>query len=361
MTENKLNEVISKFKIRGEVLSCKPYGDGHINETYLIITTRQKYIMQRVNTKIFADIDLLMNNIEKVLRHAAENIKAEGGDPDREAMTIIHTKEKERYLKDGDDCYRMYIFIDKTVSLNLARDEKDFYEAGVAFGKFVRMLDGFNADEVRDTIPDFHNTKKRFETFLKVLAEDKMDRAKSVKKEIDFVLERKELCSKIVDKLESGELRKRVTHNDTKLNNVLLDEKTGKAVAVIDLDTIMSGAVCYDFGDSVRFGCSTALEDEEDLSKVHFSLSLFEVYSKGFLGELKGVLDKEEISSMPLGSIMMTFECGMRFLTDYLDGDNYFRVSKEKHNLIRCRTQFRLVEEMEKCYNKMLAIVRKYA
>ena len=193
MTENKLNEVISKFKIRGEVLSCKPYGDGHINETYLIITTRQKYIMQRVNTKIFADIDLLMNNIEKVLRHAAENIKAEGGDPDREAMTIIHTKEKERYLKDGDDCYRMYIFIDKTVSLNLARDEKDFYEAGVAFGKFVRMLDGFNADEVRDTIPNFHNTKKRFDTFLKVLAEDKMDRAKSVKKEIDFVLERKEL------------------------------------------------------------------------------------------------------------------------------------------------------------------------
>ena len=361
MTLKQLNDVVSKFKIRGDVISCEPYGDGHINDTYLIITTRQKYIMQRVNTKVFADIDLLMNNIEKVLRYAAENIKAEGGDPDREAMTIIHTKEKERYLRYGDDCYRMYIFIDKTVSLNLARDEKDFYEAGVAFGKFVRMLDGFDASEVKDTIPDFHNTKKRFEKFLQTLEADKLGRAKEVKKEIEFVLQRKDFCAKIVDKLESGELKSRVTHNDTKLNNVLLDAKTGKSVAVIDLDTIMSGAVCYDFGDSVRFGCSTALEDEEDLSKVHFSLPLFEVYSKGFLGELKGVLDKEEIDSMPLGSLMMTFECGMRFLTDYLDGDNYFRVSKEKHNLIRCRTQFRLVEEMEKAYSKMLAIVRKYA
>lgn len=361
MTKQQLDEVLSKFKIRGDVLSCEPYGDGHINDTYLIVTTRQKYIMQRVNTRVFADIELLMSNIDKVLRHAEGRIKAEGGDPDREAMTIIHTKEGEKYLRYGNDCYRMYVFIDRTVSLNLARDEKDFYESGVAFGKFVRMLDGFDANEVRDTIPDFHNTKKRFDNFLKALEADKYGRAAEVKKEIEFVLNRKELCSRIVDKLESGALRKRVTHNDTKLNNVLLDEKTGKAVAVIDLDTIMSGAVCYDFGDSVRFGCSTALEDEEDLSKVHFSLELFDVYAKGFLGQLKGILDAAEVDSMPLGSIMMTFECGMRFLTDYLDGDNYFRVSKDKHNLIRCRTQFRLVEEMEAAYSKMLSVVRKYA
>lgn len=180
---------------------------------------------------------------------------------------------------------------------------------------------------------------------VRTLEKDVLGRAAECKKEIDFVLKREELCGKLVDMLAGGEMKSRVTHNDTKLNNVLLDEKTGKAVAVIDLDTVMKGSACYDFGDSVRFGCSTALEDEEDLSKVHFSLPLFEVYSKGFLGALEGALTDTEVKNMPLGSIMMTLECGMRFLTDYLDGDNYFKISKDKHNLIRCRTQFRLVEE----------------
>ncbi len=360
MTTQQLNEIAEQFQIEGEVVSYAPYGDGHINDTYLIITTQKKYILQRINTSVFKDVDALMGNIEKVLAHAKKSIEAEGGNPEREAMTLILTKDGKNYYRYGEKVFRTYIFIDETVSLNMARTSEDFYQSGVAFGKFAKMLDGFDASEIVDVIPNFHHTAIRFENFIKALEEDKYGRAKDCKEEIEFALAHKDTCSKIVDMLERGELKWRVTHNDTKLNNVLLDAETGKAVSVIDLDTVMKGSVCYDFGDSVRFGCSTALEDEEDLSKVHFSLELFEVYSKGFLGALSGTLFPAEVRAMPLGSIMMTLECGIRFLTDYLEGDHYFRIHKENHNLYRTRTQFRLVKEMEEQYDKMLAIVEQY-
>ncbi|MFR5061884.1 MAG: phosphotransferase enzyme family protein [Christensenellales bacterium] len=361
MTTAQLNEIAERFAIEGDVKSYTPYGDGHINDTYLIITTKRKYILQRINNSVFKDVDLLMGNIEKVLAHAKSSIVSAGGDPEREAMTLIYTKDGKKYYRFGDKYYRVYLFIDKTLSLNLARNENDFYESGVGFGRFARLLNGFDAGEIHDVIPDFHNTRVRYDNFVKALEADKYDRASECAEEIKFATDRRGVCGRLVDMLASGRLKSRVTHNDTKLNNVLLDEKTGKAVAVIDLDTVMSGSVCYDFGDSVRFGCSTALEDEENLEKVHFSLALFDVYSRGFLGALGGVLSPAEVDSMPLGSVMMTLECGIRFLTDYLDGDNYFKVSKDKHNLIRCRTQFKLVSEMEDSFDKMLAIVHKYA
>lgn len=361
MTTQQITDVIKKFQIEGEVLSCGRYGDGHINDTFLIVTTARKYILQRINNMVFKDIDLLMSNIQKVLAHSKKSIIASGGDPERESMTLIPTLKGYSFLKDEDGkFYRVYIFIDNTVSLNMARTQDDFYQSGVAFGKFAGMLDGFDANEIRDVIPNFHNTVVRFDNFINALSADKMNRAVEVKDEIDFVLKHEDTCHRIVDMLKKGTLKWRVTHNDTKLNNVLLDAQTGKAVSVIDLDTVMKGSVCYDFGDSVRFGCSTALEDEEDLNKVHFSLPLFEVYSDGFLGSLDGKLLKAETESMPLGSIMMTLECGIRFLTDYLEGDTYFRVHKDKHNLYRTRTQFRLVEEMERDYDKMMAVVRRY-
>lgn len=361
MTAQQLNEILLQFKLKGEVLSCEPYGDGHINDTYLVVTTEEKYILQRINTSIFKDVDALLSNITKVLDHAKKSIEREGGDPLRESLTLIETKDGAKYYRYGEKVYRVYIFIDDTVSLNLARNERDFYESGVGFGKFASLLDGFDASEIQDVIADFHNTRVRYANFLKALNADKYGRAKEVEKEIEFVKNREQLCGKIVDKLQSGEMPCRVTHNDTKLNNVLLDATTGKAVAVIDLDTVMKGSVCYDFGDAVRFGCSTALEDEEDLDKVHFSLPLFRVFSRGFIGEMKKVLTPIEVESMALGAIMMTFECGMRFLTDYLDGDNYFRISKDKHNLIRCRTQFKLVQEMESAYDEMVAIAKECA
>lgn len=360
MIQEELQKIVDKFNLRGEVQSITPYGDGHINETYLVITTRQKYILQRINNMVFKDIELLMKNIELVVFHAHEAVHARGGDADREAMTLVHTKNGEKFLSDNGKYYRVYVFIDKTVSLNQARTEQDFYESGVAFGKFAKMLDGFDASQIRDVIENFHDTRVRFDSFIKAVEADRVGRADEVRKEIEFYRSREEFCGRIVDMLESGSIPWRVTHNDTKLNNVLLDEKTGKAVAVIDLDTVMKGSVCYDFGDSVRFGCSTALEDEEDLSKVHFSLELFDVYSRGFIGAMGDTLTENELLALPLGSVMMTLECGMRFLTDYLDGDRYFRVTKDKHNLIRCRTHIRLVEEMEACYDKMVETVKKY-
>ena len=358
MTNQQLNDVIGRFAIEGNVISYAPYGDGHINDTYLVETTVRKYILQRINNSIFKDVDALMKNITLVCNHARENIIRAGGDPHREAMTVVPTKDGKSYFRFGEKYFRIYVYIDHTVSLNLPRNERDFYESGVGFGKFAKLLDGFDASQIYDVIPDFHNTVVRYNNFIAALEADKLNRAKEVKNEIDFVLKREAVCHKIVDMLASGELKRRVTHNDTKLNNVLLDDKTGKAVAVIDLDTVMQGSVCYDFGDSIRFGCNTAAEDEEDLTKCHFSLPLFEVYSQGFLGAIGGILTEKEIEAMPLGSIMMTLECGIRFLTDYLDGDNYFKVSKDKHNLIRTRTQFRLVEEMERDYDKMISVVK---
>lgn len=361
MNEKELENIIGSFAIEENVKSVKPYGDGHINDTYMVETDGRKYILQRVNDSIFRDVDMLMGNIEKVLAHAKKNIAAEGGNPDRETMTLVPAKNGKSYVRTDGGCWRVYLYIDDTVSLNLARNDEDFYESGVAFGKFARMLDGFNVDDVRDVIPNFHNTVSRYRNFTASLNADKAGRRANCEAEIKFVTDHAYLANKIVDMLNDGEIPKRVTHNDTKLNNVLLDAKTGKAVAVIDLDTVMGGSVVYDFGDSVRFGCSTALEDEADLDKVHFSMRLFDVYSRGFIGAMKGVITDKEVDALPLGSVMMTYECGMRFLTDYLDGDTYFKVAKPDHNLIRSRTQFRLVAEMLDNYDEMLKTVRKYA
>ena len=361
MNEKELEVLIKSFAVGGTAKSVRPYGDGHINDTYLVETDDKKYILQRINDSIFCDVDTLMSNIVKVLAHAKKNIAAEGGDPDRETMTLIPTTDGKPYLRADGGCWRVYLYIDNTVSLNLARSDEDFYESGAAFGKFARMLDGFDVDEIRDVIPDFHNTVSRYRNFIAAAEADKAGRKANCEDEIAFVTSHDYLAPKIVDMLGSGKIPKRVTHNDTKLNNVLLDATTGKAVAVIDLDTVMGGSVVYDFGDSVRFGCSTALEDEADLSKVHFSMRLFDVYSRGFIGAMKGVITPAEVDALPLGSVMMTYECGMRFLADYLSGDTYFKVAKPDHNLIRCRTQFRLVEEMLDSYDEMLAVVRKYA
>lgn len=360
MTESQLKNMIASFKIDGEIVSCVPYGDGHINDTYLLTTTEQKYILQKINTSIFSDVDLLMNNINYVLDFMREKITAYGGNPDRETMTLVPTVDGKTYYMLGNDAYRTYIYIDDTISLSKAENEEHFYQSGVGFGRFARLLDGFDASKIKDVIPFFHDTPVRYEAFIKAVEADAFGRKKEVEKEIEFVKARRGFMDKIVKALALGEIPTRVTHNDTKLNNVLLDKESGKAVAVIDLDTVMQGSVCYDFGDSVRFGCSTATEDEVDLDKVHFSLSLFDVYCRGFIGEMKSVLTQKEAELLPIGSIMMTLECGMRFLTDYLSGDTYFKIHREKHNLDRCRTQFKLVAEMEEALEKMHDTVEKY-
>lgn len=359
------NKIISNFKLNGSLISCERYGEGHINETYLAIVNDNgkevKYILQKINGKLFTDVDKLMNNIRLVTEFNREKITARGGNPDRESLTLIYTNDGKAYYRDEDNnCFRIYKFITNAIAYQIVEKPEHFYQSAVAFGNFANLLAEFDASQLFEVLPDFHNTEKRFRDFEASLKADKMGRAKDVKEEIDFYLSRKDYCSKIVSLLRSGEMPTKVTHNDTKLNNVMLDATTGNYVAVIDLDTIMPGSICYDFGDSIRFGCNPAAEDEKDLTKVNFDINLFETYAKGYLSALGSSATKIERENLAFGAILMTYECGMRFLSDYLDGDVYFRTHREGHNLDRTRTQIKLVKDMEKVLDKMQAIVSKY-
>ncbi len=362
-TITNFDNILDKFLIDGNIVSVEPYGFGHINRTYLAVYNvngeTKRYIVQQINSKLFDPVENLMSNIELVTEFNRAKIKANGGDPDRESLTIVRTKDnKTFYKRDEDSYFRVYIFIENTVAYQTVSNDKDFYYSAIAFGNFAKLLSEFDASKLYEIIPNFHNTKKRFNDFKKAVAEDILDRAKECQEEIKFVMEREHYYGQLVDKIESGEIPLKVTHNDTKLNNVLLDDKTGEPVAVIDLDTIMPGTLCYDFGDSIRFGCNPCEEDEKDLSKVNFRFDLYKVYLDGYLTALGDGITQVEKDNLALGSIMMTIECGMRFLADYLSGDTYFKTSRPGQNLDRCRTQFKLVSDMEKMFDEMNALVK---
>ena len=242
----------------------------------------------------------------------------------------------------------------------MVKDEEDFYQSAVAFGHFQRLLADYPAETLHETIVNFHNTVDRLDKFKTAVEKDICHRVADVEKEIQFVLDRTELAHVLCDMQDQGKLPLRVTHNDTKLNNIMIDNATGKAICVIDLDTVMPGLSVNDFGDSIRFGASTGAEDEKDLTKVSCDLHLYEVYVKGFIEECGDALTETELDMLPMGAILMTFECGMRFLTDYLEGDHYFKIHREGHNLDRCRTQFKLVKDMEEKLSRMKEIVNKY-
>ena len=359
-------KIVSQFKIDGKLNSCERYGEGHINETYLAEVVKDgvktNFILQKINNKLFKNVPALMENIRSVTEFNRAKIIEKGGNPDRESLSIVYTKDEKPFFFDSESegYFRVYKFITDAIAYQVVEKPEHFYQSAVAFGEFANLLAEFDASGLYEVIPDFHNTEKRFRDFEASLKADKFDRAKLVKKEIDFVLSRKDYCGKIVSLLRSGKMPTKVTHNDTKLNNVMLDSKTGKPVAVIDLDTIMPGSICYDFGDSIRFGCNPAAEDEKDLSKVNFDLNLFREYAKGYLSSLGNGATQVEKDNLAFGAILMTYECGMRFLADYLDGDIYFRTHREGHNLDRARTQFKLIEDMEKLLPKMQEIVAQY-
>ena len=274
---------------------------------------------------------------------------------------MIPTPDGAMFYKDSKgDYWRAYKFITDALGYDKVENPDDFYQSAVAFGNFQRLLADYPAIRY-ETIKGFHDTKARFQVFKEVVAADVMGRAKDVEKEIQFVLDREEIADYFCDLLAKGELPLRVTHNDTKLNNIMIDNRTRKGICVIDLDTVMPGLAMNDFGDSIRFGASTAAEDEKDLSKVSCSMELFDLYAKGYIEGCAGRLTRKEIELMPMGAKTMTFECGMRFLTDYLQGDTYFKVHREGHNLDRCRTQFKLVEDMEQKWYTMQEIVKKYS
>ena len=353
-----MNDILNQFELHGKVLSVQPYGNGHINDTFLVETVGAKYILQKMNESIFPDIEHLMDNVAKVTTYLRARVTLSGGDPDREAMQVILTKDRKHFFRaDNGDSFRMYRFIDG-LALDAPRTPADFYESAVAFGRFQSLLADYPADTLHEIIPNFHHTGKRFETFCKAVEEDVCGRAASVQQEIAFVMARKADTILITDRLAAGKLPLRVTHNDTKLNNVMLDADTGKGLCVLDLDTVMPGSALYDFGDSIRFGANTAAEDETDLDQVSLDLELFEWYVKGYLKGCNGSLTPLEIELLPVGAKLMTLECGMRFLTDYLQGDTYFKIHREHHNLDRCRTQLKLVKDMEDKWDEMHRIVQ---
>lgn len=345
---NEYGKIANKFALQGDLKDIAPYGEGHINLTLLVTTTEKRYILQKMNTNVFPDPDKLMENICGVTEH----LRSRG----IETLTVVPTKDGKPFLKE-EHCYRVYDFIENAVTYQTASDINVFRASGKAFGEFQNYLAEFDASKLTETIKRFHDTPNRFEQFKATLEKDAFGRAKECKEEIDFVLSHENTYGIAMDELKSGALPLRVTHNDTKLNNILMDKETGNARAVIDLDTIMPGSMLFDFGDSIRFGASTAAEDEKDLSKVHFDIDLFKAYAEGYCGAVKNSITKREAELLPYGSYLMTVECGMRFLTDYLSGDTYFATKYEGHNLVRCRTQLRLAGEMEECFEEMKKII----
>ena len=344
------------FELNGEPISCENYGHGHINQTLKIDTnTGAEYILQRINKYVFKNPVKLMDNISAVTEYLRERVE----DP-RMALHFVPAHDGKWYHVDEDGQYwRMYDFVGG-FCLDTPESKEDFYQSALAFGRFQSMLAGFPAETLHETIPEFHNTIDRYRQFKEVLAKDPCGRLAGVQAEVDFLLEREELAGTLQRMRESGELPLRVTHNDTKLNNVLLDRTTRKSLCVLDLDTVMPGLSLYDYGDSIRFGAATAAEDEKDLSKMTMDLEMFRVYTKGYMEACPTLTDKE-VEMMPMGALLMTLECGLRFLTDYIDGDHYFRTAYAEHNLDRARTQLKLVADMQNKWDVMNRIVAETA
>ena len=341
-TEMTGNDILQHFEIE---TNAESYGNGHINDTYLV--TMPRYILQRINTSIFTNPDELMDNIENVTAFLRRKLIAAGGDADRGTLTVVPAKDGGKYYKvDDNNVFRVYRFIEGTKTIENSKTAEDLYEAGVGFGNFQKLLADFPVDRLYETIRDFHHTPKRIEALREAVREDKAGRAESVKKEIEFALENAGWADSVVKGMEDGRIPVRVTHNDTKINNILFDQGSGKAVCVIDLDTVMPGSALYDFGDVLRMGGSSAAEDETDLDKVWFEVSAFEAFARGYLSEMKDALTETEIALLPLSVKLMTYECGIRFLTDYLNGDTYFKIHREHHNLDRARNQFKLVADI---------------
>ena len=364
VTEPILCAVASAFDFGGPmVCDSLHYGEGHINDTFVVWRAdhTKRFILQRINTDTFTDPAGLMENICGVTRHLRAKIQAEGGAPGRECLNVISTLSGAAYYIDSEgNAWRAYDFVENTVCLQQVGCESDFRTVAETLGKFQNQLADYPASTLHETIARFHDTPNRYANFEKALAADALGRAKTIAPEIAFIRAREKDCHVLLDQLAAGKIPLRVTHNDTKLNNVMIDNKTGKGLCVIDLDTVMPGSALYDYGDSIRFGASTAAEDEQNLDLVSCDMNLFEIYTKGYTEGCAGSLTEKEIRLMPMGAKLMTLECGMRFLTDHLQNDIYFKIHRENHNLDRARTQFKLVADMEAKWDQMNAIVEKY-
>ncbi len=361
-----LNKIIAKFQIEGDLKEVMPYGSGHINDTFVSIfktdSGQKRFVHQRINHFVFKQPEHLMENIDRVTKHLRQKIQQAGGDPDRETLNLVPTTDGASFCRDDDGNYwRTYLFIEGAQTYDIVESNDQIYNASKAFGEFQKLISDMPGERLHETIPNFHNTKWRFAVFKEALEKDPENRSASVKDEIDFVLEREAVASVIVDLIEQGKTPERITHNDTKLNNVMIDDETGEGICVIDLDTVMPGVPMYDFGDSARLGTNPAAEDEKDLSKVCMDIEKFDCLANGYLSTAKEFLTPIEIEHLAFSAKLITFEIGTRFLTDYLSGDVYFKIHRPEHNLDRCRTQFKMVTDMEEKAEQMEAIIAKYS
>ena len=344
-----LQTISRQFAIFGEFLGAEPYGSGHINDTYCARYdqggTLVRYVHQRINDKIFKNPEALMDNIRRVTEHLRQRLGAAGAaEPTRRALTLIPARDGRPYYRDGDGhCWRTYVFIERARTYDTVQTPQQAFEAARAFGRFQQLLADLPAPRLHDTIPDFHSTPKRFAALEGAIAADAVDRARLARLEIEFAMRRQPLTRALI----GAGLTERITHNDTKVNNVMLDDATGEGVCVIDLDTVMPGLALYDFGDMVRTATSPAAEDERDVSKVRMQIEMFEALVRGYLESAGAVLTPAEKSLLAVAGKVITFEIGIRFLADFLAGDVYFKTRCDDHNLIRCRTQFKLIESIE--------------
>ncbi len=352
-------QVASQFQIYGEFINAGPYGSGHINDTYCAVFnqggTPVRYILQRINHHVFKTPVALMENVERVTAHISKKV---AGHPDfsRCGLTLIPARDGRAWHSDeGGNYWRTYIFVENARTYDAVESPQQAFQAARAFGRFQKLLADLPAPRLHDTIPGFHHTPQRFAKLEAAIAADPANRARLAKSEIEFALNHKAMAGVL---LAAG-LPERVTHNDTKLNNVMLDDETGEGICVIDLDTVMPGLAPYDFGDIVRTSTSPAKEDERDLSKVQMQFPMFEALARGYLETAAEFLTKAERQLLVLSGKLITFEIGIRFLTDYLEGDSYFKVHREGHNLDRCRTQFKLVESIERQEGAMNKLVEK--
>lgn len=366
MNFREINEILQNYPLAGEVSSARAHGSGHINDTFLVTCKTAngavKYTLQRINHHVFPHPDEVMENIVSVTEFLRKKILAQGGNPERGTLSVVLTKDGKNYVQDKNGGYwRVYPYIDHAMTFNLVSWPEDFYKCGYAVGNFMMLLSDYPAATLHETIENFHNTPKRYENLMNAVAKNAAGRADTAAEEIAFAEERRAFTTLIEQAHKDGKIPLRVTHNDTKLNNVLFDRASGDPICLIDLDTIMPGYSVCDFGDSIRVGANTAAEDEKELSLVGIDLELYEMFTKGYLEACGSSLTETEIKLLPVGAKMLTLECGMRFLTDYLDGDVYFKTQYAEHNLVRCRTQFKLVRSMEEHWEEMVAITEKYA
>ena len=354
--------IFDSFAIESKVESLEPWGAGHINDTFSVTTQNgEHFCLQCVNQNVFHDVPSTMENIERVTTHIRKKVVARGGDVEREVLTLVPTKEDKHYVVDEDgDFWRVYNFVKKAQVFDVFEDPAVIEGAAKAFGQFQNDLADLEGARLHETIPAFHDTPKRYGDFLAAIERDEVNRKANVVAEIEFIRRRADQMGTIVDGMSLGEIPERVTHNDTKMNNVLFDEETNECLCVIDLDTVMPGSSLYDFGDAVRFGASTAAEDEVDLSRVSLSLERFEMLARGYLSVASAFLVPAERDLLSFSCRLITLECGMRFLTDHLEGDKYFKTRHDGHNLDRCRTQLRMVADMEEKHDTMETIVAKY-